>query len=202
MAISVYKIVVVGASAVGKTAVVQRLVEDTFSPDIQSTVGVEFKCYNCRCGTDSVKLNIWDTAGQERFRSVSKSYFRNAVGAILVYSVIDRASFDDMEEWMNDIHSLCALNAAILIVGNKSDLAHERVIPESEAQTYAQRHGVEYLETSAMAATNITETFVRLASSIHEKVKRGEIRGTFQSTGPPLLVGQLRESQPAQSYCC
>lgn len=178
-----YKVVVVGSSGVGKTAIVQRLVDGTFSEEGQSTVGVEFKSHAVSFDSEVMKLSIWDTAGQERFRSVSKAYFRNSVGAILVFSLDDQQSFQDLDSWLNDLHSLSTPNAVILLVGNKSDVANKNV-STSEAEQFAKRHGLEYLETSAKDGININDTFIRLARDISEKVKKGELRGTFQTPAP------------------
>jgi small GTP-binding protein len=115
-----------------------------------------------------VRLNIWDTAGQERFRAILKAYFRNAVGAILVFSLTDRASFDALGAGLADVHSLCAPNVAVLLVGNKCDLAADRVIGDAEACAFGGRHGLDYVETSACDSTNVTETFVRLATAMRE----------------------------------
>jgi small GTP-binding protein len=91
-----YKVVVVGASTVGKSSIVQRLIQGTFTEDGTTTCGAEFYTYSCPVNSENVKLQIWDTAGQERFRSISKSYYRNAVGAVLVYDIANLASFDQL----------------------------------------------------------------------------------------------------------
>jgi small GTP-binding protein len=169
-----HKVVVLGSSGVGKTAIVQRLIEGTFASSLQSTVGVEFKSwpYRTPAGED-VKLNIWDTAGQERFRSVSKAYFRNAVGALLVFAVDSEESFTDLDAWLSDLRQFANPSAVILLVGNKLDL--DRQISEDQARDFAGRHAIDYLETSALDGTGIEDAFVRLAMRITEKVKRGEI---------------------------
>ena len=202
-AVNTYKIVVVGASGVGKTAIVQRLVDNTFIEENQPTIGVEFKTFPARVGEDQVKLNIWDTAGQEKFRSVSKAYFRNAVGAVLVFSIDNRDSFDSLDGWLNDLHMLAATNSVILCIGNKCDLEESRVIMNSEASAFAERHGLEFLETSAKDGKNSTETFVRLANKILECVKSGEIKGNFSLATPPLLINQSNSAaaQEQQSGC-
>lgn len=202
--VSTYKVVVVGASGVGKTAIVQRLVDQTFLEEGQPTIGVELKCFQTKCGDDAIKLNIWDTAGQEKFRAVSKAYFRNAVGAVLVFALNDRQSFDDIESWMNDVHTLCATNAMVLVVGNKADLKQERCVSESDAAAFAERHSIDYLETSALDGANIEETFVRLAKGIHDKVKKNEIRGSFQNNVAPLVTTATTRKQEEKDYggCC
>ena len=132
-----YKVVVVGSSGVGKTAIVQRLVDGTFCDEGQSTVGVEFKSHTISFDDETMKLSIWDTAGQERFRSVSKAYFRNAVGAILVFSLDDAQSFNELDGWLNDLHALATPNAVITLVGNKQDVA-EKTVTTSEAEEFAK----------------------------------------------------------------
>ena len=196
-----YKVVVVGSSGVGKTAIVQRLVDGTFCDEGQSTVGVEFKSHSISFDDETMKLSIWDTAGQERFRSVSKAYFRNAVGAILVFSLDDAQSFNELDGWLNDLHALATANAVILLVGNKADVS-EKTVTTSEAEAFAKRHNLEYLETSAKDGVNINDTFVRLARDINDKVKKGELRGTFQSPSTSPIGGPRPVQQPQQNDAC
>lgn len=170
-----FKVVVVGASGVGKTAIVYQLLNNDFTEEAQPTIGVEFKTYTLQADGEDVKLQIWDTAGQERFRSVSKAYFRNALGAILVFDITNRQSFDDLNMWLNDLNTLCHPNASIILIGNKADLEEDRQIVESEASAYAQRYNMQYLETSAKNGSNVAEAFVRLGSQVLRKVKEGEI---------------------------
>lgn len=204
MSLLTYKVVVVGESGVGKTSMVQRLVDKIYTDDKQPTIGVEFKCFQTSLGEDTVKLNIWDTAGQEKFRSVSKAYFRNAVGAVLVYSISSKNSFDELDGWLNDLHSLAAPNAAIVLVGNKCDLEDQRQVGNADAELFAQRHGLEFLETSALDTTNIEETFVKLAGLIHDKVKRGDIKGNFKINSPQLIINQSSTTDSPQQNggCC
>ena len=174
-----FKVVVVGASGVGKTTIVQRLITGGFREESQPTIGVEFKSYTMQSENETIKLQIWDTAGQERFKSVSKAYFRNALGAILMFDLTDRQSFDDLNMWINDLNTLCAPNAYIILIGNKLDLTVEdeaaRQIAESEEQAFAQRYNLIYLETSAKDGKNVSEAFARLGTEILRRVKEGQI---------------------------
>ena len=198
-----YKVVLLGSTFVGKTAIVERLINDDFTGDNETTIGVEFRTFPVQVGDVEVKLNIWDTAGQEKFRSVSKAYFRNALGAILVFSLTDQKSFDALDDWLNDLQSLCAPNASIMLFGNKLDLKDERVISQEEANLFASRHDLEYIETSAFDSTNIKDSFTRLASQIYEKVSKGEIQSTFQTSSPPVVLNKApsANSQP-KGGCC
>lgn len=187
-----YKIVVVGASGVGKTAIVSRLVNKSFKEEGQPTIGVEFKSYSLQADDENIKLQIWDTAGQERFRSVSKAYFRNALGAVLAYDITQRQSFDDLNMWINDLNSLCSPNAYIILVGNKCDLEDDRQVPETEGQEFAKRYNLEYLETSAKTGDNVQETFARLGAGIFRHVKEGNLALNKQ----PENIETLNDTEP------
>jgi small GTP-binding protein len=187
---STYKIVVVGASGVGKTCMLLRLVDGIFDPDTQSTIGIEYRTYTIALDREVIKLNIWDTAGQERFRSISRSYFRDSIGAVLVFGLNDADSFEDLNTWIHDIHQYAAPNAAVLVVGNKADIVESRQVTASEAESFAQRHGTTYLETSALDGTNISESFLRLTRVIRDRILRGEIQGDFHTPKAPAVAAQ------------
>ena len=198
-----FKIVVVGSSGVGKSAIVQRLIDGTFREEGQSTVGVEFKSFVCPLDDQSVKLQIWDTAGQERFKSVSKAYFRNAVGAILVYDITNETSFEDLTNWLNDLQSLCNPNAYILLVGNKGDLENQRQVGVQQAKDFAEQHKLEYLETSALSGQNVTESFTRLAYGVATRVNSGQIQITSAtSKASPFKVEDTPKKEAPPSGCC
>lgn len=162
-----FKFIVIGSSGVGKTAILKRLVDDVFTGESQSTIGVEFIATTIDVDGQPVKLQIWDTAGQERFRSIAKAYFRSAVGVLLVFDLTDRKSFEDLNQWLNDVHSLCDPNAVVTLIGNKSDLHTSRAITQSEAEAFAQMHQLTYLETSALGGDNVQEAFQRTAASVY-----------------------------------
>jgi small GTP-binding protein len=164
-----FKFIVIGSSGVGKTCILRRLVEDSFKPDSPSTIGVEFDSTIVDVDGNDVKLQIWDTAGQERFRSISKAYFRNAVGVILVFDIAERKSFDEVNMWLTEVHSLCDPQASILLVGNKADKDESRVVSVSEAEQNARHHQLKYLETSALSGANIREAFLQVATDLYRK---------------------------------
>lgn len=145
-------------------------------------------------------MNIWDTAGQEKFRSVSKAYFRNAVGALLVFSLNDHKSFEDLDEWLNDLQALASPNAAIILIGNKSDLPVQ--VSEADAQMFAKRHGLEYLQVSALTAENVPDAFMALANKIHERVNKGIIRGSFMvEARQPIVINTTKASEQKEGGC-
>lgn len=170
-----FKVVVVGESSVGKTAIVTRLVSGVFKEECNTTIGVEFKSYTVQAQGETVKLHIWDTAGQEKFRSVSKAYFRNALGALLVFDISQKDTFTKIETWATDLTTLCVPNAYIILVGNKSDLEDKREVSSEEAKQLAERCNMEYIETSAKDNQNIEDAFTRLGNGILEGVKNKTI---------------------------
>jgi small GTP-binding protein len=196
-----FKIVVVGASGVGKTAIVTQLVTQKFKSCSPPTIGVEFTSYALLSEEESIKLQIWDTAGQERFRSVSKAYFRNAYGAVLVFDLTNKQSFDELNMWINDLNTLCIPNAYIILVGNKADLVDDRTVSEGEAQEMGKRYNLEYLETSAKTGEHVPEAFIRLGNGIIRQVKKGQIE---TSRPTDFVVDTLHPNEkeaPSQCPC-
>jgi small GTP-binding protein len=192
-----YKYIIVGSSGVGKTAILKRLVDDSFSDESTSTIGVEFESTVIHVDGRKVKLQIWDTAGQERFRSIGKAYYRNAIGVIIVYDLTDRRSFDDLSQWMADIHTLCDANAVIQLIGNKSDLAERRAISLKEAEDFANSHRIQYIETSAKMGANVRETFTQVAAAI--LAKRPDLPDAGAEETAFLGSGV---TEPAKPGCC
>jgi small GTP-binding protein len=192
-----YKIVVVGASSVGKSSIVQRLVQNTFLEETTMTCGADFYTHTIHVEGQAIRLQIWDTAGQERFCSIAKWYFRNAVGALLVYDITLLTSFTRLEEWYGHIQSQCAPNPCVLLIGNKADLEAQRQVGSERAKEFAVQNGLEPLETSARDGTGVTEAFNKLTHQIYNKVNSGEIR----VSQPPPGMAPAREIN-AFAQCC
>jgi small GTP-binding protein len=191
-----FKFIVVGSSGVGKTTILKRLVDDVFTEESQSTIGVEFLSTLVQIDGVSIKLQIWDTAGQERFRSIAKAYFRSAIGVILVFDLTDRRTFDDLPRWLDDVHTLCDPKAVITIIGNKLDLAAERAVTVTEAENFARMHQLTYLETSAWGGNNIHEAFEKTATGVYRK--------TMGNQNPGKNDGQKLEAKAKgeKKGCC
>jgi small GTP-binding protein len=183
----------------------QRLVHNEFSEAIQSTIGVEFRSIELPDDQELIRLHIWDTAGQEKFRSVSKAYFRNSVGAALVFALNDSQSFQNLDPWLSDLQQLALPNAVIILVGNKADLTSERQITEDQAKDFADRHNLDYIETSARTSAGVRDAFVRLVRRIGEKRAKGEIKGDFKTTAPrigvPVAGNDVRQREKPACDC-
>jgi small GTP-binding protein len=187
-----YKFIVIGPSGVGKTLLLRRLIGDQFSGESSPTIGVEQVTAVIGVDGQSITLQIWDTAGQEKFRSIAKSYFRNAVGVILVFDLTDHRSFEELGEWLSDAHQYCEPNAVITLIGNKTDLVEQRSVTPAEAQTFATMHQMAYLEACALSGDNVAEAFRRATKSVHDRARSGMI----------VVKAVALDAAPPQRGCC
>lgn len=164
-----FKIVLVGDSAVGKSNLLARFARDEFYPNSKSTIGVEFQTQKMEINGKEVKAQIWDTAGQERFRAVTSAYYRGAVGALLVYDITRHQTFESIGRWLNELHTHSDMNVVAILVGNKSDLEDDREVTTAEGKALAKTQGMFFIETSALDSSNVSiafETVVREIFSI------------------------------------
>eukprot|EP00941_MAST-03F_sp_MAST-3F-sp1_P001178 g1178.t1 len=161
-----FKLLLIGDSGVGKSCLLLRFADDTYTESYISTIGVDFKIRTIELDGKTIKLQIWDTAGQERFRTITSSYYRGAHGIIIVYDVTDMDSFQNVKAWLHEIDRYAAENVNKLLVGNKCDLKEKRAVEEAHAKEFADTLGITFLETSAKNATNVEHAFLRMASQI------------------------------------
>lgn len=192
-----YKFIVIGSSGVGKTAIIKRLTENIYDEQMMSTIGVEYQSTTIQCGNQTVQLQIWDTAGQEKFQSISKTYYRNAVGILLVFDITDRKSFDNLSTWINEAERLCDPNAVVHLIGNKADLDSERVVSVSEALSFANTHQLQYIETSAKEGENVNQAFIRTAT---ELINRG-VHGVDLPTSVADSLTTTEENNSSRCFC-
>jgi Ras-related protein Rab-2A len=137
------------------------------------TIGVEFGSRMVSIEEKQIKLQIWDTAGQESFRSITRSYYRGAAGALLVYDITRRDTFEHLASWLEDAKQHANPNMTIMLIGNKSDMNHRRQVSKEEGAQFAETHGLIFLETSAKTSENVEEAFIGTASKICEKIAGG-----------------------------
>lgn len=178
-----FKLIVIGDTGTGKSCLLHRFVEGKYKNSSTQTVGVEFGSRIITMGGKRVKLQIWDTAGQERFRAVTRSYYRGAAGAIIVYDISNRDSFSHVQQWLNDAQQLAGEHICMMVVGNKADLQGEREVTFLEASRVAQEAEVLFLETSALTGEGVEDIFMRVARGIHARMDNGLLDPTRASSG-------------------
>lgn len=162
-----FRIVMAGDSGVGKTNLLLRYTDNTFNFETKTTIGAQFNQKSISVGKEIVDCQIWDTAGQERFHAITCTYFRGAVGAVLVYDVCNLNTFKNTERWLKNLRELAEPNVVIMLVGNKSDLENLRQVSIEDAQNFAQVNQIEFMETSALNGKNVSLAFEELAKKIY-----------------------------------
>ncbi|KAI9170960.1 Ras-related protein Rab-2A [Paramyrothecium foliicola] len=238
------KLVCIGDSGCGKSSLTIRLCEGRFSPHHDVTIGVEFgsrivpvgpphtKPPSAASGDVSeglpepprdtsttpqkhMKLSLWDTAGQETYKSVTRSYFRGASGALLVFDLSRRQTFQHVTDWLNDLRQIAEPDIVVILVGNKADLTQQddnkREVTKEEAEEWASKNGImEYVETSAKSGENVENAFVRVAERIYQNIQAGKYDLNDRRSGVkgPSAGGsrQVRlagdASKASNSGCC
>ncbi|XP_059848035.1 RAB3D, member RAS oncogene family, a isoform X2 [Hemitrygon akajei] len=165
-----FKLLIIGNSSVGKTSFLFRYADDSFTSAFVSTVGIDFKVKTVYRNEKRVKLQIWDTAGQERYRTITTAYYRGAMGFLLMYDITNQDSFGAVHDWATQIKTYSWDNAQVILVGNKSDLEDDRVVPTEEGKRLADELGFEFFEASAKENINVKQAFERLVDIICVKM--------------------------------
>ncbi|CAF2461420.1 unnamed protein product [Rotaria sp. Silwood2] len=166
-----YKILFIGDSAVGKTSLMFRFADNTFTESFTPTIGIDFKVKTILFRDKLIRLQLWDTAGQEKFYNITRSYYRNADAIILVYDRTVASSFQNVSRWMKNIDENAPDDVMRILVGNKSDLHHTIVISSQDGKKLAAKYNVDYFETSAKSDTNanVSRMFYTLTEKILEQ---------------------------------
>uniref|UniRef100_A0A0D6R610 Ras-related protein Rab11D n=1 Tax=Araucaria cunninghamii TaxID=56994 RepID=A0A0D6R610_ARACU len=207
----VFKVVLIGDSAVGKSQILARFARNEFSLDSKATIGVEFQTRTIVIEHKSVKAQIWDTAGQERYRAVTSAYYRGAVGAMLVYDITKRQTFEHVPRWLEELRNHADNNIVIMLVGNKCDLGDLRAVPTEDAKEFAQKEGLFFLETSALESTNVETAFLTVLTEIFKVVSKKALiasqdqgnGSTSSLSGTKIIVpGPAQEIPAKKKNCC
>ncbi|XP_068172994.1 ras-related protein ORAB-1-like [Antennarius striatus] len=206
-----FKLLLIGDSGVGKSCLLLRFADDTYTESYISTIGVDFKIRTVDMDGKMVKLQIWDTAGQERFRTITSSYYRGAHGIIIVYDVTEQESFNNVKQWLEEIDRYACENVSRMLVGNKCDLVGKKVVDAATAQELASSLKISFLETSAKSSDNVEGAFLTMASEIHKRVasEGGGIQGQTKEAqaksaninSAPLWLGGDKQKQEAGNCC-
>ncbi|KAH0723863.1 hypothetical protein KY290_005248 [Solanum tuberosum] len=200
-----FKIVLIGDSGVGKSNLLSRFTRNEFCLESKSTIGVEFATRTLKVEGRIIKSQIWDTAGQERYRAITSAYYRGALGALLVYDVTKPISFENVSRWLKELRDHADSNIVIMLIGNKTDLKHLQAVATEDAQSYAEREGLSFIETSALEATNVEKAFQMNLSEIYRIISKKSLSSENPAPanikeGKTLVVGA--EEINTKKACC
>ena len=160
----ILKILTLGDSAVGKSALLVRYTQNKFNSGYLSTVGIDYQSKKINYQNRDIEMQIWDSAGQEKYRAISKQYYKKANGILLLYDVTSRESFLGIKEWIRDINNMVTMKPSLILVGNKIDL--ERKVLTEEGEELSKKYNVMFFETSAATGKGIEELFQALLENI------------------------------------
>jgi len=194
-----FKLLIIGNSAVGKTSFLFRYADDSYTSAFVSTVGIDFKVKTVQRNNKRVKLQIWDTAGQERYRTITTAYYRGAMGFLLMYDITNEDSFNAVQDWATQIKTYSWDSAQVMLVANKADMENERVVSTERGEELARQLGFDFFETSAKENLNVSQSFDRLVDVICDKMAESlEESAQAASSGTQNLhdVGQAESKPP------
>ena len=171
-----FKIILLGDSGVGKTSLLYRYMDGEFTTNRLCTIDADFKIKSLAIDEfSSAKITIWDTCGQERYRSITRGYFKDAHGIILVYDIADKRSFTDLDLWLDEVKkNVIKEDISIILIGNKIDLKY-RSINSEEAENFAKENKLMYCETSCKEGKNIEKAFDMITKDIVNKQNNNNI---------------------------
>ncbi|CAG7836494.1 unnamed protein product [Allacma fusca] len=201
-----FKYIIIGDVAVGKSSLLMQFLDKQFTRDHDSTIGVDFGTRQLTLDQKQIKLQIWDTAGQETFRSIGRSYYRGSAAALLVYDVTKRRTYNQLNTWLEDLRRHCGSHMVIMLIGNKNDLEDQREVGKEEGEDYAAQHGLIFKETSAKTFAEVEEAFMLTAKSIYEKIQLGVLDINRDENG--VKAGVVLHDRPTSFFrtsdrrCC
>ena len=185
-----FKVVLIGDSGVGKSNLLSRFTRNEFNLESKSTIGVEFATKSIVAEGKTIKAQIWDTAGQERYRAITSAYYRGAVGALLVYDISKHVTFENVERWLKELRDHAEANIVVMLVGNKSDLRHLRVVSTEEAMAFAEQHNLAFIETSALDASGVDTAFQNILTEIYRLMNRKQMAAEGSSENKNIAKGE------------
>ena len=212
-----FKVILLGDSSVGKTSIFTRFLAGKFDENYKCTVGTEYKLHSIYPDLNTeVNLHVWDTAGSEKYKSITKQYYRDAHGIILIYDIANRKSFNNLNNWIEDIKDNSIKDCQIVIVGNKSDI-NNRNVSNEEGVNFANKLGLNYIESSAKNGTNVLLIFDVISKKMikvfkeEEKTNDESIRVVKQSLSlnnelflqkQKKLIQNIKEQEQKKTSCC
>uniref|UniRef100_A0A665VZH4 Ras-related protein Rab-14 n=1 Tax=Echeneis naucrates TaxID=173247 RepID=A0A665VZH4_ECHNA len=202
----IFKYIIIGDMGVGKSCLLHQFTEKKFMADCPHTIGVEFGTRIIEVSGQKIKLQIWDTAGQERFRAVTRSYYRGAAGALMVYDITRRSETTSLS-LTSDCLTPPVCVQVIILIGNKADLEAQRDVTYEEAKQFAEENGLLFLEASAKTGENVEDAFLEAAKKIYQNIQDGSLdlnaaeSGVQHKPSAPQGGRLTSEPQPQREGC-
>ena len=198
-----FKLVIIGDSYVGKTNIMSRYLNNEFRDDSKATVGVEFGSKLFDIKGHSIKAQIWDTAGQERYKSITNAYYKGALGALVVYDITRKETFNSVDKWISDLTAVADKKITVLVIGNKCDLDDQRQITKEQGEEKGRSFNAAFLETSASSGSNIDKAFEMLIKEVYEKCHSDfEDDGGFGELEGGVEIKLDNNSKDEKKSCC
>merc|ERR1712137_174835 len=195
------KYIIIGPSGVGKSSLLLQYTDSRFSESHTPTIGVEFGIKMIEHSGKVIKMQIWDTAGQESFRSLTSSYYRGAHGALIVYDVTNKETFEHLGTWIDDVKCNTGVDTVITVVGNKTDLEKHREVPREQGESFALRNGMQFFEISALESSQTTELFDKSLTEVLHRMEQGKFNPSVQRRQSTASIrGKTQVEQ--SSDCC
>ncbi|OCT94407.1 ras-related protein Rab-39B [Xenopus laevis] len=198
-----FRVLLLGDSGVGKTSLLHRYTDGQFTDTTTETVGVDFCCREEEPEPGvKVRLQFWDTAGQERYRAVTRSYYRNAAGVLLLFDLSTRQSFDNVTEWHKEVTERTQAKPMVfMLLGAKNDLKQKRTVSQEEAQRLAENLGAPYLETSARTGSNVSAALSLLCRELL-RAARSQTQASADDCGGAYCTNEeMQTKQEAKCTC-
>ncbi|XP_035680122.1 ras-related protein Rab-22A-like [Branchiostoma floridae] len=193
------KLCLLGDSGVGKSSLVVRFVTDTFTANLESTIGASFMSKTLVVNDTSYKFQIWDTAGQEKYRGLAPMYYRGAAAAIVVYDITREGSFQTLKDWIRELKQYGADNIVLAIAGNKCDMEDLREVSTRMASDYAEENNAIFLETSAKTAHNVAQMFTLITQRLPSE---SLLPQGLTDSGSIQLQKRVSASASGKKSCC
>jgi len=176
-----FRYIIVGDMAVGKSCILLQFTDNKFRNQHELTIGVEFGAKTISINGKSVKIQIWDTAGQEAFQAITRTYYKGAIGALLVYDITRKETFVHVTKWLEEVRNNSSKTITVILIGNKKDLEDKRQVSYEEGEAFAKENGLMFLETSAKTAYNVVESFNLSAQCILNNIQKNGVDPTVNS---------------------
>ena len=197
----IVKLLLLGDSSVGKTSIIIKYISNKFMDTNIATLGVDYMDKTVDYNNLKVFLQIWDTSGEEKFRSITRNFYRNADGLLVVFDLTCKESFNHVKNWINEAKEH-KNDIKTILVGNKLDLEDEREVDKETALKFAEKNNLKYFETSAKNGKNINNSFKEMIALILNDKTEQEIKKEFTKSDSSISINSGKDGKKIKKSCC